>query len=165
MILSGPADKCTSCGRLFIVVYCSTCPPMLGGTYPPSALSHCFLGITHSLKVTRKCLKCLENAFTAISFSKKFWWRALRLRRSRATGSAGRRSADFNPVLSGKHGRAPQIDFTPYAYSVCRPSTSLLTTPIHRGTDNSPPDISSSDICATLACGGIRQKVQGRRIN
>jgi len=28
-----------------------------------------FLGITHSFKVTRKRLKCLENAFSAISFS------------------------------------------------------------------------------------------------
>ena len=29
-----------------------------------------------------------------------------------------RRSADFNPVLSGKHASAPpkKIDFTPYAY-------------------------------------------------
>ena len=33
---------------------------------------------------------------------------ASRLRRSRATGSAGRRSTDFNPVLSGKHAHAPK---------------------------------------------------------
>ena len=31
-------------------------------------------------------------------------------------GFAGRRSADFNPVLAGKHARAPKIDLTPYAY-------------------------------------------------
>jgi len=39
-------------------------------------------------------------------FFKIFWGRApwaSRLRRSWATGSAGRRSADFNPVLSEKH--------------------------------------------------------------
>ena len=39
-----------------------------------------YLGITHSFKVTRKRLKCLENAFPAINFS-KLW--ASRLGRSR----------------------------------------------------------------------------------
>jgi len=39
-----------------------------------------FLGITHSFKVTRKRLKCLENAFPAINFS-TLW--ASRLGRSR----------------------------------------------------------------------------------
>jgi len=52
-------------------------------------------------------------------FFKIFWLCAF-------AGSAGRRSADFNPVLSGKHGRAPQIDFTPYTYSVCGPLTSFV---------------------------------------
>jgi len=96
-VWAGSADKCTSCGRLFMVVYCSTCPLCWG--YVPHTRPHarCFLGITHFFKVTRKRLKCLENAFSAISFSK-----------FSGGGLAGRRSADFNPVLSGKHGRAPK---------------------------------------------------------
>jgi len=67
-----------------------------------------FLGIAHSFKVTRKLLKCLENAFPAINFSKcsggeppdpppvGFATSVL----------ARRRSTDFNPVLSEKHTRA-----------------------------------------------------------
>ena len=63
-----------------------------------------------------KRMKCLENAFPVINFSK-----FSASGHSRKTGSTGRRSADFNPVLSGKYAQLPmppQIDFTPYAYGV-----------------------------------------------
>ena len=39
-----------------------------------------------------------------------------RLRRSRATGCAGRRSEDFNQSCRETMPVPPQIDFTPYAY-------------------------------------------------
>ena len=88
-----------------------------------SSSAYRLLGITHSFKVTRKRLKCLESAFQAIHFSKFFifwgsalWASCLRCLR------ANRRSTNFNPVLSGKHARAPppknEIDFTLYTYAI-----------------------------------------------
>jgi len=74
-------------------------------------------------KVTRKRLKCLENAFPAINFSKFsiFWGSALWASCLRCL-RANRRSTNFNPVLSGKHARAPppknEIDFTLYTYAI-----------------------------------------------
>ena len=59
-------------------------------------------------------VKCVSgNQFFKIFWKTAPW--ASRLRRSRVTDSAGRPSADFNPVLSGKHARVPPIEFTPYA--------------------------------------------------
>ena len=55
-----------------------------------------FLGITHSFKVIRKRLKCLENAFPAIISFKIFWGRApwaSCLRRSRVPPAAARRTS------------------------------------------------------------------------
>jgi len=51
-----------------------------------------FLGITHSFKVTRKRLTCLNNAFPAINFFKIFWGRAPRPLANglRAFGARGR---------------------------------------------------------------------------
>jgi len=69
----------------------------------------------YPIKVTRKRLKCLENAFLAISFSEFSGGGPMDFT---PLALAGRHSADFNPVFSGKHARAPQIDFTPYAYAV-----------------------------------------------
>jgi len=143
------AGKRTSCDVLFVVAVCSAlhcsdelihklihCYQLLhfavvhglvitvrfgssSDQNPCSSLRR-FLAITHSFKVTRKRLKCLENAFPAINFSKfscggpadpSPW--ASRLRRSQATGSAGRRSADINPVLSGTHAHAPRQSVSP----------------------------------------------------
>jgi len=66
-----------------------------------------FFGITQSFKVTRKRLKCLENAFPAINFFNFLEggavWASCRQRTSTQS------CRESMPV-------PPQIDFTPYAY-------------------------------------------------
>jgi len=70
---------------------------VVGASLHLSRIKHYFVWA-----VTRKRLKCLENAFPVINFSSP--WASSRLRRSRATGSAGRRSAGrgLQPSLVGK---------------------------------------------------------------
>ena len=99
------AGKRTSCGGLFTVVECCSWTGNHRSVWfifgSESGSPRRFLRINHSFKVTRKRMKCLENAFPAINFSKKiggglvvgFAPSALA-----GDGSAGRRCEDFNPV-------------------------------------------------------------------
>jgi len=114
------AGKRTSCGGLFTVVECCSWTGNHRSVWfifgSESGSPRRFLRINHSFKVTRKRLKCLENAFPAINFSKKFGGGLVVGFAPSALagdGSAGRRSEDFNPVLSGKACPCPPNRFHP----------------------------------------------------
>ena len=75
-----------------------------------------FLGIIHSFKVTKKRLKCLENAFPAIKFSKFLWGRTHGLRAFGARPPAARLRRPprgLQPSLVGKACPCPQNRFHP----------------------------------------------------
>jgi len=121
MILSGRVPRVSVLRAMFCLLSSSVlnciAPEMLGKRVcrnqffqifwgrAPRIPARRFLEITHSFKVTRKRLKCLENAFPAINFQNFLG----KTRRPPPVGFALWRSrANFNPVLSGKPARAPK---------------------------------------------------------